>query len=69
MATGQEICTVAGCGGQINPFRNLYLHTLGGDIARADLGEFIECEVKRCGKCGHIQLFAAETPIRAGAQN
>ena len=65
MATGQEICTIAGCGGKLHPNQNLYLHTLGGNISRADLGEFIECEVQRCGKCGHIQLFAAETPIRA----
>ncbi len=65
MAIGRETCNIADCGGQLHLFQNLYLHTLGGNISRADLGEFTECKGKKCGKGGHIQLFAADTPIRA----
>jgi hypothetical protein len=64
-----EICTVAGCGGQMHPLPDLYLHTLGGDIFQADFREFIECRVKRCHKCGNIQLLASDTPVRAEPQS
>ena len=68
MAISSEICSIAGCGGQVQPLQNLYLHTLGGDKSKADLSEFIECEVKRCARCGNLQISAADTPFKVDAR-
>ena len=58
-------CALEGCGGESQQITNLYLHTLGGDLRKADFGEFVECNVWRCTKCGHTQLFTSGEHIRA----
>jgi len=57
-------CVIQGCGGEAIQIKNLFLHTLGPDKNRPDFGEFIECEVWKCTKCGNIQLYGAEEPIK-----
>jgi hypothetical protein len=66
VAITAESCPIEGCDGEMHPLQNLYRHTLGGDANRADFGEFIECSVKRCARCGNLTLSARERPIRAG---
>ena len=60
----QKNCVIQGCGGEATQISNPFLHTLGRDKTRPDFGEFIECEVWRCTKCGNIQLYGAEASIK-----
>jgi len=61
----EKKCAIDGCGGRAVQTGNLFLHTLGSDPkTKPDFGEFIECLVWRCNKCGNIQLYSYEEIIK-----
>ncbi len=63
-ASKNSECAIQGCEGKVVQMDNLFLHTLGADKKKPDFSEFIECEVWRCTRCGNIQLYGADIPIR-----